>query len=118
MGVPLKSEVVLRVYRAAGYLYLVTTPEIGWSRVRVVVVGDVAHVVIDRPGGVNKLFVRDFGENLVEVALDFLGRVRIVRSPDDHRHKTYFAVPDPTCLVFEVALGEDGRLAEFTLPAH
>jgi hypothetical protein len=84
----------------------------------VVVVGNIAHVVIDGPGGIYKLFVRDFGEDLVEVALDLIGRLRIVRSPDDHRHEAYLAVPDPTGLVFEVALGEDGRLAEFTLSAH
>jgi hypothetical protein len=84
----------------------------------VIVVGDVAHVVIDGPGGVDKLLIRDFGEDPVEVPLDFIGRIRIVRSPHDHRHEAYFAVPDPTRLVFEVALGEDGRLAKFTLPAH
>jgi hypothetical protein len=106
------------VYRAASYPYLVATPEVRRSRVRVVVVGDVAHVVIDGPGGVDKLFVRDFGEDLVEVALHLIGRVRIVRSPDNHRHEAYLTVPDPTGLVFEVALGEDGRLAEFTPPVH
>lgn len=84
----------------------------------VVVVGNIPHVVIDRPGGVHKLFVRHFGEHLVEVALYLIWRVGIVRSPDHHRHETYLAVPDPTRLVFEVALGEDGRLAEFTPPVH
>jgi hypothetical protein len=94
------------------------TPEIGRSRVRVVVVGDVAHMVVDGPGGVDKLLVRYFGEDLVEVALDLLGRVWIVGPPHNHGHEAYLTVPDPTGLVFEVALGEDGRLAEFTLPAH
>jgi hypothetical protein len=84
----------------------------------VVVIGNVAHVVIDGPRGVHKLFVRDFGEDLVEMALDLVGWVRIVESPHHHRHETYLAVPDPTGLVFEVALGEDGRLAEFALPVH
>ena len=85
---------------------------------RVVVIGDVAHVIIDGPGGVHKLFVRDFGQNLVEVALYLVGWIGIVCSPDHHRHEAYLTVPDPTGLVFEVALGEDGRLAEFTLPGH
>jgi hypothetical protein len=84
----------------------------------VIVVGNIAHVVIDGPRSIHKLFVRDFGEDLVEVAFNLLGRVRIVRSPNDHRHEANLAVPDPTGLVLEVALGEDGRLAEFTLPAH
>jgi hypothetical protein len=84
----------------------------------VIVVGDIAHVVIDGPGGVHELLVRDLGEYLVEVALYLLGRVRVVRPPHDHGHETYLAVPDPTGLVFEVALGEDGRLAEFTLSTH
>jgi hypothetical protein len=85
---------------------------------RVVVIGNVAHVVIDGPGGVHKLFVRHFGEDLVQVALHLIGRVGIVRSPDHHRYQAYLAVPDPARLVFEVSLGEDGRLAEFTLPVH
>jgi hypothetical protein len=84
----------------------------------VVVIGNVAHVVIDGPRGVHKLFVRDFGQNLVEVALYLVGWIGIVRSPDHHRHEAYLTVPDPTGFVFEVALGEDGRLAEFTLPGH
>jgi hypothetical protein len=95
-----------------------TTPEVGRSRVRVVVVRNVAHVVVDGPGGVDELFVRYLGEHLMEVALDLIGRVGIVGSPDNHRHEADLAVPDPTRLVFEVALGEDGRLAEFTLSAH
>jgi hypothetical protein len=84
----------------------------------VVVVGDVAHVVIDGPGSVHELFVGYLGENLMEVALHVIGRVGIVCSPDDHRHEADLAVPDPTRLVFEVSLGEDGRLAEFTLRVH
>jgi hypothetical protein len=54
----------------------------------------------------------------MEMAFHVLGRFGIVGSPDDHRHKAYLAVPDPTRLVFEVALREDCRLAEFTLPVH
>jgi hypothetical protein len=101
-----------------GSLALVATPEIGGSRVRVVVVGDVAHVVIDGPGGIHKLFIRHCSENLVEVSLHLIGRVGIVGSPHHHRHEAYLAVSNPTDLVFEVALGEDSRLAEFTLSVH
>ena len=85
---------------------------------RVVVLRDVAHMVIDAPRRVDELFVRDFRQNLVEVALYLVGWIGIVRSPDHHRHEAYLTVPDPTGFVFEVALGEDGRLAEFTLPGH
>jgi hypothetical protein len=86
--------------------------------VRVVVIGDVAHVVIDGPGSIHKLFVRHFSQDPVEVALHLVGRIGIVRSPDHHRDEAYLTVPDPTGLVFEVALSEDGRLAEFTLSVH
>ncbi len=37
---------------------------------RVVVLGDVAHVIIDAPGCVDELVVRHLGEHLVQVALD------------------------------------------------
>ena len=85
---------------------------------RVVMIGDVAHVIVDRPGGVDELIVSDLGENLVKMAFDVVGWRRVVHSPDNHRHETDFAVANPTRLVFEVALREDCRLAEFTLPVH
>jgi hypothetical protein len=81
-------------------------------------IGDVAHVIVDGPGGVYKLVVRDLGEDLMEVALDVVGRRCVVHSPDNHRHQTDFAVTNPTRLVFEVSLGEDGRLTEFANVAH
>jgi hypothetical protein len=81
-------------------------------------VGDVTHVIVDRPGGVDELVVRDLGEDLMEVALDIVGWRSVVYSPDDHWHETDFAVTNPTRLVFEVALREDGRLTEFATVAH
>jgi hypothetical protein len=86
--------------------------------VRVVVVGDVAHVIIDRPGSIDELVVRDFSEDLMKVAFDVVGWYGVVHSPDNHRYETDFAVTDPARLVFEVALREDSRLAELANVAH
>lgn len=85
---------------------------------RVVVVGDVAHMIVDRPSGVDELVVRDLGEDLMEMALDIVRWRSVVHAPDDHRYETDFAVTNPTRLVFKVALSEDGRLTEFATVAH
>jgi hypothetical protein len=86
--------------------------------VRVVVVRNVAHVIIDGPGGVHELVVRYLGKDLMEVTLNVVGRHRVMYAPHDHRNETDFAVANPTGLVFEVALGEDGRLTELATVAH
>ncbi|MGC2174389.1 MAG: hypothetical protein WA614_02880 [Acidimicrobiales bacterium] len=85
---------------------------------RVVVVGDITHVVIDRPGGLFELFVSDTSERVVKVTPDVVGWIGIVHAPHDHGHETYFAVADPARLVFEVALRDDRRLAQLARPAH
>ena len=85
---------------------------------RVVVVGKVPHVVVDRPGGIDELVIRHFCQYLMKMSLHLLGRIGVVYSPDDHRHEADFTVADPTELVFEVSLGEDGRIAEFAAVAH
>lgn len=85
---------------------------------RVVVVGDITHVVIDRPGGLFELFVSDTSERVVKVTPDVVGWIGVVHAPYDHGHETYFAVADPARLVFEVALRDDRRLAQLARPAH
>lgn len=85
---------------------------------RVIVLGDVAHVVVDGPRGVHELLISDFGEDLMEVSAHLVGGQCVVHTPDHHRHEADLAVRDPTDLVFVVALGEDGRLAELAGPAH
>ena len=81
-------------------------------------VRDVAHVVVDAPSGVDELLVRPPPPGLVEVALHVVGGQRGVSAPHHHRHEADLAVRDPADLIFEVALGEDGRLAELAVPAH
>jgi hypothetical protein len=75
-------------------------------------------VVVDGPGGVDELVVGDLGKDLVQVPFDVVGWRRVVYSPNDHRHETDLAVANPTRLVFEVALGKDGRLTKFAHVAH
>jgi hypothetical protein len=84
----------------------------------VVVVGDVAHVVIDRPARLFELFVSDTSERIVKVTLDVLGGIGVVHSPHNHGHQTYLAVTNPAGLVFEVALRDDRRLAQLAGTAH
>jgi hypothetical protein len=83
------------------------------SRVRVVVVGDVAHVVVDRPRCRVELLVGDGAQDLVQVRLDVLGGLGVVHAPHDHGHETYLAVTDPTDVVFEVALRHDRGFTQF-----
>jgi hypothetical protein len=54
----------------------------------------------------------------MQVALDIVRWCSVMHAPHDHRHETDFAVTNPTRLVFEVALREDGRLTEFATVAH
>jgi len=86
--------------------------------VRVVMIGDVAHVVINGPGRLSELGRGDDAERVMEMALD-LGRGRgVVHAPDNHRHEANLAVTNPTSVVFEVTLGDDGCLTKFAAVAH
>jgi hypothetical protein len=80
--------------------------------VRVVVVGDVAHVIIDRPGSIDELVVRDFSEDLMKVAFDVVGWYGVVHSPDNHRYETDFAVTNPARLVFAASQSSQTSLTE------
>ncbi len=85
---------------------------------RVVVVGDVAHVVVEGPLALADLAVRDDDEPDPHPFTLFLGGRGAVFSPYDHRHETDLAVGDPAEFVLEVARRDDGRLAEFADLAH
>ena len=67
---------------------------------------------------VSELQIGDGAEHLVEVALHLLGRRGVVLAPHDHRHEADLAVTDPARLVLEVALRDDGRLAQLAGVAH
>ena len=85
---------------------------------RVVMIGDVAHVVINGPGRFSELDRRDEAERVMEMALD-LGRGRgVVHAPDNHGHEAYLAVTNPTGVVFEVTLSDDGCYTKFAAIAH
>jgi hypothetical protein len=60
----------------------------------------------------------DHAQDVVKVTLYVVGRRGVVLSPDDHRYEADLAVAHPTDLVLEVALGDDGRLAEVAAVTH
>ena len=70
---------------------------------RVVVVGNIAHVVVDGPVAGPELAVRDNRQSRVELALDLDGRRVDVRPPHHHRHQADFAVSDPAEVVVKVS---------------
>lgn len=84
----------------------------------VIVIGDVPHVIINRPRRGGKLHVGDERERVVKLTLYFWRRSRVVNSPHHHRHQADLAVGDPTRLIFVVTLGDDRGLAEFAAFAH
>ncbi len=83
-----------------------------------VVVGNVAHVVVDGPRRVDELFVGDAAQRVVKAALHVLGRLGIVHPPDDHGHETDLTVTNPAALILEVALRDDSSFAELAVSAH
>lgn len=79
---------------------------------RVVVIGDVAHVVVVGPVAVTELGVRDDTQRGKEPLLHLFRRRVIVGSPHHHRHEADFAIGDPTVFIGKVTSGEDGCFAE------
>ena len=94
------------------------SPERRWPRVGVVVVGDVTHVVIDRPLADAEFTVGHRRESFVELSFEILGRRGVVVTPHHHGHETDLAVRDPTQLVLDVTRRDHRRLAELTIAAH
>jgi hypothetical protein len=84
-----------------------------WSSVGVVVVGDVAHVVIDVVL-VIEVGTYDKGETFVEHGLHLMGRLGIVLLPDDHRDCADLALGDPALIILVEPLGEASGFTEIT----
>ena len=91
-----------------------TTPEeaINWAGVCVIVIGNRPHVVIDV---VIEAVVLDDDDRktLPEPRLHRVVRVGVVRSPDNHRDRTQFALGDPTLVIFVIPSCQPGRLTQF-----
>lgn len=84
---------------------------------RVVVIGDVAHVVVVGPVATTELGVRDDTQCGEKPFLHLFGRRVIVGSPHHHRHKADLTVGDPTVIIGKVTSGDDGCFAEIAV-AH
>ena len=80
----------------------------------VVVIGDIAHVIINVPLPHAELPVSDDRESRAQGVAHFVTGVRVVDAPHDHRHQTNGAVGDPAQLVRKVPRGEHRRFAELT----
>src|SRR5438876_409005 len=63
------------------------------ARVRVPVIGDVAHVIVDEE--VADLACRHFADAGAHVREMLVGRSRAVKAPHDHRHRADVALGDP-----------------------
>jgi hypothetical protein len=99
-------------------LRLDAAPEIGGSGVRVVVVGDVSHVVIRFPLVAAEFLISHDTESLEQLRL-YVRRWRgIVHSPHHHRHEADFTITNPTQFVVVVPLGYDRRVTKLALIYH
>ena len=84
---------------------------------RVVVVGNVAHVVVNLPAVLPEKGVGDGGQLGVQVRFHVVGGLWVVHRPDHHRHEADLAVSNPAGLVLEVATSDGRRFAEIAV-AH
>lgn len=85
---------------------------------RVVVVGDVAHVIVVGPSSDAELAVGDLGQRHTKSVPHVLRRFRGVGSPHDHGHETDLTVRNPAVVVPEISGRDDGRFAEVAARAH
>ena len=94
-------------------------PPEGWRpRVGVVVVGDVAHVVIDCPLTDAEFTVGHRRETFMELAFKFLRRRGVVVAPHHHGHEADLTVRDPAEFVLDVSRRDHRRLAKFAGVVH
>jgi len=77
-----------------------------------VVVGDIAHVIVDVD--LPELTSRDLEETLVHVGQMLDGWLRPMVSPHHHRHVADIALRDPANVVFVVPRGDAGCATEIT----
>ena len=80
---------------------------------RVIVIGNVAHVIINFPLRVAENLIGNNGQALVQRRLYLLVRCGVVFSPHDHWYETDLTVRNPTQLVVEIALRDRRGLAQF-----
>ena len=81
----------------------------------VVVVGDLAHVVVEKPIIGSKDLVPNLRKARVHVR-DIIDRwLGTVRAPHNHRDRAGFALGDPTTIVFVEPFGELCRLAKLAV---
>ena len=93
-------------------------PSEGASSVRVVVIGDVAHVIVERPLALAQLAISDSTKQYSHLVALIFGRRGAVCAPHDHRYLANLAVGNPTQFVFEVARGDDRRFAKIAAVVH
>jgi hypothetical protein len=86
--------------------------------VRVVVVGDVAHVIVECPLTLTQLRIGHLGEGHDELFLHLVRRRGVVVSPHDHGDEADLTVGDPTELVLEVTSRDDRSLTEIAALTH
>lgn len=80
----------------------------------VVVIGDVAHVIVNPPLAHTELLVGDEREGGVQNATYLVTGLRVVVAPHHHRYEADRAVGDPALVVLVVARREHRRFAELT----
>jgi hypothetical protein len=80
---------------------------------RVIVVRDRSHVVIDVGLAIENA-ADHIEEEPMKHVLDVFRRCWIVTLPHHHRNETCFTFSDPTVIVFVETLGQRCRLAQFT----
>lgn len=97
-----------------GELGALAPPKRRWSRVGVVVIRNIAHVIVEVPLARAELLVGDEGKLFVQCRLDGVARCGVVDTPNDHRHHADRAVGDPTVFVVVVARRDDRRFTERT----
>src|SRR5437773_12507828 len=84
------------------------------TSVRVVVVGDVAHVVVDVVLE-REVLTHDHGQSRVQLDLHVLGRTGVVAAPHDHRYGTDLTLCDPAELVLVEPRSDASFLTEVAL---
>lgn len=84
----------------------------------VVVVGDIAHVIVERPPALPQLLIGHLGEGGDQMGPYPNGGRRVVRSPHHHGHETDFTVRNPTEVVLKVSRRDDRTFAEIAAAPH
>ena len=89
-----------------------TKPQTPTSRVCVIVIGDISHVVVNIRL-VRKDFRGLFEQTGVQQLFNFVTWLRIMGLPHDHRNATRLTLSHPAQIILVIPLGESGGFAEF-----